>query len=240
MERNAYNELMNWKKSSQRKPLLLQGARQVGKTYLVNQFSKTEYSTQVYLNFEQNPHLHELFAGDLKPRNLIEKISLYIGQKVNPDDTLIFFDEIQVVPGAITSLKYFNEQAPEFHIIAAGSLLGVSLGKKSSFPVGNVNFMTLYPMSFSEYLTAIGEGLLLDHLLKMDIAKAIPDIFQGRLIQHLKMYLFLGGLPEVIQNYITNQDIAAVRNIQNDILKAYQRDFSKYADKHQVIKTSEV
>lgn len=239
MERNAYNELMSWKKSIHRKPLMMQGARQVGKTYLVNQFSKTEYSNQVYLNFEQYPDLRELFAGDLNPQNLIEKISLYIGQKVTADDTLIFFDEIQVVPEAITSLKYFNEQAPEFHIIAAGSLLGVSLGKKSSFPVGNVNFFTLYPMSFSEYLKATGEGLLLDHLLNMDLAKAIPDIFHERLIQHLKMYLYLGGMPEVVQDYIDNQDIAAVRNIQNDILNAYQRDFSKYTDKHQAIKTSE-
>jgi predicted AAA+ superfamily ATPase len=240
MERTAYKELMNWKDNPKRKPLLLQGARQVGKTYLVNKFGETEYSNYIHLNFEENPDIHELFTGELNPWKIIEKIGLYIGQKVNETDTLIFFDEIQAVPEVLTSLKYFNEQAPEYHIIAAGSLLGVSLGKSSSFPVGNVNFLKLYPMSFIEYLMAVDEHLLLEHLMKMKRIESLPEVFHERLIHHLKLYLFLGGMPEVLQDYINHSDIASVRNIQNDILEAYQRDFSKYTDRNQAVKTLEV
>jgi len=145
MKRTMYQQLLTWKKSRNRKPLLLQGARQVGKTFLVNKFGKNEYSNFIYLNFEQNTELHTLFTGNLEPSNIIENISLYLNKKINSADTLIFFDEIQTAPDVLTSLKYFYEHAPEYHIIAAGSLLGVSVGKKTSFPVGKVNFLTLYP-----------------------------------------------------------------------------------------------
>lgn len=240
MERALYKELINWKNNSKRKPLLLQGARQVGKTYLVNQLGNAEYSNYIHLNFEQNPDLASLFRGELDPRKIVDNIGLYLGQKVRADDTLIFFDEIQVVPEVLTSLKYFNEQADEYHIIAAGSLLGVSVGKRSSFPVGNVNFLTLYPMSFVEYLSAIGEELLLEHLMTLIKAEALPDVIHEKLLQYLKMYLFLGGMPEVLQDHINNSDIESVRKIQYDILEAYQRDFSKYTDRNQAIKTSEL
>jgi len=240
MERTLYSDLRKWKNSKVRKPLLLQGARQVGKTYLVSQFGKSEYSDFVYLNFEQNPLAHELFKDNLDSRVIVDKISLYFGRKVNPDDTLIFFDEIQVVPAALTSLKYFNEEANEYHIIAAGSLLGTSIGKQSSFPVGKVNFLKLFPLSFMEYLNAIGEQLLLEYVKNNNKAEALPEIFHHKLIQHLKMYLYCGGMPEVVQDYIKNNDIASVRKIQNEILDAYKRDFSKYTDKSQAIKTSEV
>ena len=142
MKRSAYKELINWKNNVDRKPLVLQGARQVGKTYLVNEFGKQEYKNLYYLNFEQDPSLSTLFDFSIKPENIINNISLYIGEKIKSDDTLLFFDEIQIAPRVLTSLKYFQEQTPEFHIIAAGSLLGVSIGMENSFPVGKVNFLT--------------------------------------------------------------------------------------------------
>lgn len=240
MKRTLYNSLLDWKISKNRKPLLLQGARQVGKTYLINRFGKNEYSDYIYLNFEQNPDLKTLFAGDLNPENIVSNISLLIGRKIIPKDTLLFFDEIQAAPEAITSLKYFYEQAPEFHIISAGSLLGVSVGKQASFPVGKVNFMTMYPMSFIEYLNAFGGELLAENLMKIKIPEPIPDLLHEKLLNHLKMYLFLGGMPEVLQSYIDEKDIALARKIQNEILEAYQRDFSKYTDGSQAIKTSEL
>ncbi len=240
MKRTLYKFLLEWKNSLNRKPLLLQGARQVGKTYLINRFGKNEYSDYVYLNFEQNPDLKTLFTGNLDPENIINNISLLIGRKIIPNDTLLFFDEIQAASVAITSLKYFYEQAPEFHIISAGSLLGVSVGKQSSFPVGKVNFITMYPMSFIEYLNAFGAELLAEKLMNIRNVEPLPGILHEKLLNHLKMYLFLGGMPEVLQSYIDERDIALTRKIQNEILDAYQRDFSKYTDRSQAIKTSEL
>lgn len=239
MKRSAYNHLVKWKNSEKRKPMILQGARQVGKTYLVNMFGETEYENYIYLNFEQDKNLHSLFDKALNPEVLINNISLYIGKKIVSTGTLLFFDEIQVAPAVLTSLKYFREQAPQYHIIAAGSLLGISVGKETSFPVGKVNFLTLYPMSFSEYLIALGEDPLVDNLKKIIKPEPLPDAIHNKLLSQLKMYLYLGGMPEVIQDYIDNKDIASVRLIQNEILKAYERDFSKYAEKGQVVKISE-
>jgi len=240
MKRTLYNKLLAWKQNKKRKPLLLQGARQVGKTYLINQFGKNEYRDFVHLNFEQNPDLDTLFKKELSPEKIINNISLYLGRKINSADTLLFFDEIQVVPKVLTSLKYFCEQAPEYHIVAAGSLLGVSVGKKSSFPVGKVNFMTLYPMTFLEYLTAFKEDLLAENLKNKTQAQALPELIHKKLLTHLKTYLFLGGMPEVLQDYSDSKDIASAREIQNDILEVYKRDFSKYTDKSQAVRTSEV
>ncbi len=240
MKRTLYGDLLSWKDSNNRKPLLLQGARQVGKTYLINEFAQNEYSDYIYLNFEQNPDLKTLFKGDLNPQNIINNISLYTGEKIHSSDTLIFFDEIQAAPEAITSLKYFYEQSPDYHIISAGSLLGVSVGKQSSFPVGKVNFMTLYPMSFAEYLTAFGEELLVDRLVNIKNIESLPEIIHEKLVNHLKMHLYLGGMPEVLQGYLDNKDVATARKTQKEILEAYYRDFSKYTDKPQAIKTSEL
>ena len=240
MKRTLYKELQNWKESKNRKPLLLQGARQVGKTYLINEFGKNEYSNYIYLNFEQNLDLISLFKDNLSPDVILNNISLYIGKKINFKDTLIFFDEIQFVPRAITSLKYFHEQAPEYHIIAAGSLLGVSVGKQSSFPVGQINFMTLYSMSFSEYLLAFDEELMLKELLNSSKIDALSDVLHKKMIMHLKMYLYLGGMPEVLQAYLEKKDIILSRKIQLEILQAYQRDFSKYTNTSQVLKTLEL
>jgi len=240
MRRILYKNLLLWKNSRNRKPLLLQGARQVGKTYLVDEFGHNEYSDFIYLNFEQDPDLKTLFTGSLNPQNIIKNISLYIGQKITSDDTLIFFDEIQVVQDVLTSLKYFYEQTPDYHIIAAGSLLGVSVGKQSSFPVGKVNFMAMYPMNFTEYLTAFGEELLAKKLMNTQTVEALPEILHEKLLNQLKMYLYLGGMPEVLQDYLDNEDIASAREIQIEILEAFQRDFSKYTEKSQAIKTSEL
>lgn len=240
MKRTLYKNLVDWKNSNKRKPLLLQGARQVGKTWLVKEFGKNEYSDYVYLNFEQNSELQTLFTGEKKPEKIISNISLVIGRRINPDDTLLFFDEIQIAPEVLTSLKYFCEEAPEYHVIAAGSLLGISVGKQSSFPVGKVNFLTLYPMTFIEYLTAVGEDLMAEKLMTMSKPEPLPEILHEKMLGHLKMYLYLGGMPEVLQDYLDHGDIALVRQIQNEILEAYQRDFSKYTDKNQAIKTSEL
>ena len=240
MKRELYNDLISWKNSSNRKPLLLQGARQTGKTYLVTQFAKNEYQDFVYLNFEQDPDLKTLFAGTLKAEKIIENISLYINKKIEPEYTLLFFDEVQIVPEVITSLKYFYEQSPNFHIIAAGSLLGVSVSSHKSFPVGKVNFLTLYPMNFYEYLLAFGKELLAEKLKNKTDAEALPELIHKELIELLKKFLFLGGMPEVLKTYLDTGDIELIRKIQNEILEAYQRDFSKYTTKREAVRISEV
>ena len=240
MKRKLYNNLLEWKKSKNRKPLLLQGARQVGKTYLVTEFGKKEYAGFVYLNFEQNPQLKTLFQDNLNPKSILENIAIYTGQKIYPHETLLFFDEIQIVPEVLTSLKYFQEQVPDYHVIAAGSLLGVSVGKTTSFPVGKVNFLTMYPMSFIEYLWAEKEELLAVKLTEIKKISPLPEILHAKLIKFYKQYLFVGGMPEVVNSYATEKDMVIVRKIQNEILEAYQRDFSKYTEKSQTVKTAEL
>ena len=240
MKRALYKELLKWKSENSRKPLLLQGARQVGKTYLINKFAKNEYKNYIYLNFEADTTLRTLFDTSLQPYKIIESLSFYLNKKINAQDTLLFFDEIQAAPRALTSLKYFCEEAPEYHIIAAGSLLGVSVGKQSSFPVGKVDFMTMYPMNFIEYLKASGNNMLAEHLEQKKSVETIPEIIHNKLMYHLKIYLFVGGMPEVLQNYFDYDDHLLVRKIQHNILMAYERDFSKYTDKTQAIKTSEL
>lgn len=235
-----YKSLLSWKTSRRRKPLLLQGARQVGKTYLVEEFGRKEYIEFYNLNFEKNPQLSLLFSNELNPEKIISNIGLYFGKKITSINTLLFFDEIQAAPNVLKSLKYFYEQTPEYHIIAAGSLLGVSIGKEISFPVGKVNFLTMYPMSFTEYLKATGEDLILDEYNNFSKIEHFQDIIHDKLINYLKMYMFLGGMPEVLNDYIKNNDIETAREIQNEILEAYSRDFSKYADKNQAIKNSEI
>lgn len=240
MKRQLYTQLLEWKESNRRKPLLLQGARQVGKTWLISEFGKNEYDNFIYLNFEETPELRSFFDGNKNPYEIIENLGLYLGKKIEEKGTLICFDEIQVAPQALTSLKYFQEKSPEFHLIAAGSLLGVSLGKVSSFPVGKVNFLTLYPLSFSEYLVAIGEDLLLTKVSNHPLEVSFPEVLHQKLLAHLKRYLFLGGMPEVVSHYLENQDIKIAREIQLEIIQAYQQDFSKYTAADQAIKTSEV
>jgi uncharacterized protein len=240
MKRIAYNLLTDWKNNPRKKPLVLQGARQVGKTWIVDIFGKNEYRHYIKLNFELDPTLNTLFAESLDPAILIEKISLYLNKAINPKDTLLFFDEIQLCPQALTSLKYFYEKAPEYNIIAAGSLLGISLGKQSSFPVGKVNFLSIGPMSFVEYLWAQGENRLGDQLLNTNPDHTWPDYLHEKLSNYFKLYLFIGGMPEAVQEYITHRDIVKVRKIHKEILQAYQNDFSKYSEPKVAVKINEV
>lgn len=240
MKRLLYSHLKKWGKSANRKPLLLQGARQVGKTYLVEEFGKNEYEQFITLNFEEDPGLKTLFEENLNPGTILENIGIYFGRKITPENTLLFFDEIQVVPEVLTSLKYFSEKAQEYHIIAAGSLLGVSIGKPTSFPVGKVNFLTMHPMNFTEFLWATDEELLAEKLNNLSSIKPLPDIIHDKLLKLYKQYLYTGGMPEVLQNYVETKDIALVRQTQIEILEAYKRDFSKYAGKTQALKTAEV
>ncbi len=239
MRRKIYSDLLKWKENPSKKPLLLQGARQVGKTYIVSQFGKNEYANFIYINFEQDKTLKTFFEGSLNPISIIENIGLYLGRKIESKDSLIFFDEIQDVPNAITSLKYFYEQSPEFHIIAAGSLLGVSIGKDHSFPVGKVNFISLFPLSFSEFLEAAGEATL-QYLINEGPLRKLAEPIHEKLNGLYKKYLYLGGMPEVLAQYFEYQNIEDARNIQQELLKAYERDFSKYTDKNQAIKTSDI
>ena len=230
MKRKAYLDLLKWKSSKSRKPLLLQGARQVGKTYLVNEFANNEYSEFFYFNFEKKPDLIPLFKGSLDPAEIIQKLSLYIGKKISSKETLIFFDEIQVCPEAIISLKYFCESAPQYHLIAAGSLLGVSVGKSGSFPVGKVNFMTLYPMSFTEFLSAFDDELASEYISFGKLEK-IDEVNHNRLNEKFRLYLYLGGMPEVIANYTENKDITECRRVMDDLIISFRADFAKYKDK---------
>lgn len=240
MRRELYHNLIEWKKDTRRKPLLLQGVRQVGKTWLIEHFGKNEYTNYIYVNFEETPEAKSIFSSDLIPQKIIENIGLWKNIKINKTDTLIFFDEIQLCPEAITSLKYFQEKAPEYHVISAGSLLGVSIGKSTGFPVGKVNFLTLYPLSFKEFLMALNEDLLVERLTLHQVEKSIPEIVHTKLIDYFKMYLFLGGMPEVIRDYIENKDIKGARQIQFEILKSYHRDFSKYASSFEALKIAAI
>ena len=240
MNRTAYQDLIAWKLNAARKPLLVQGARQVGKTWLLKEFGRKEYAACAYFNFEETPALASLFDGDLKPDKVIEALSAYHDQSIVPSKTLLFFDEIQACPRALTSLKYFREQMPEVHLVAAGSLLGVSVGKTTGFPVGNVHFLTMYPLSFLEFLDALGEDVLLALLRGKHDFEPLAGLLHEKLSGLLRVFLFTGGMPEAVQCYRQTRDYAAVRAIQKDILNAYHRDFSKYTTPTQAVRVSEV
>lgn len=228
MKRHLFQALLQWKQSPDRKPLVLLGARQVGKTYLMQHFAKEVYQDMVYCNFEEDPGLATLFDGKLSADYLIEQLSFYMNRKIKVDNTIIIFDGVQACPRALTSLKYFNEASNVYHIIAAGSLLGVSIGRAASFPVGKVNFMQLYPLNFSEYLQAIGEDLLKTLLEEKKEMNPLPEAIHEKLMHHFRIFLFIGGMPEVVASYCTYQDIQKVRTIQKNIQNSYANDFSKY------------
>ncbi len=238
MERKIYKELLAWKNSTDRKPLILQGARQVGKTYIVNYFAGKEYSNSVYCNFEKDDGLADFFK-DLTPEKIIRKLSLYKRKEIFQENTLIIFDEIQACPEAITSLKYFNEEANGYHIIALGSLLGVSVNRGNfSFPVGKVQFMTLYPLDFEEYLMARGEDGLIE-LIRECYERNTPldSAFHERALDYYKEYLFVGGMPEAVEEYGKNHNPELVRIIQQTILESYQNDMGKYNRQSEIPKT---
>ena len=227
MYRTAMEKLYRWKESKRRKPLIIEGARQVGKTWLMKEFGRQEYTNTVYINFDSNSIMTELFASDLNTERLIMGIELYVGRKIDPNNTLLIFDEVQEVPRALSSLKYFYENAPQYHIVCAGSLLGIALHGGTSFPVGKVDFLHLYPLSFKEFLMAT-EGEQFARLLEQqDFSMITP--FKQKYIDALKQYYFVGGMPEAVESLAEEKDFNEVRNIQKRILAAYEQDFSKHA-----------
>ena len=227
MYRSAMEQLNKWKQKTNKKPLIIRGARQVGKTWLMKEFGKTAYEKAVYINFDNNPQMKELFSLDMRIDRIIMGIELYVGHKISPHNTLLIFDEVQEVPKALSSLKYFNETAPEYQIVCAGSLLGIALHQGTSFPVGKVEFMDLYPLSFTEFMRAMGKEQFVDLLDKGDFEMA--TMFRQDYVDLLKYYYYVGGMPEVVQSFVDNRDFNEAREIQERILAAYEQDFSKHA-----------
>ncbi len=234
MYRYAIENLDKWKNSKNRKPLIIEGARQVGKTWIMKEFGKKSYNKTVYINFDSNVQMAELFSIDLNVERIIMGLELYAGHKINPVDTLIIFDEVQEVPKALSSLKYFYENAPEYHIVCAGSLLGIALHEGTSFPVGKVDFLKLYPLSFKEFLMAIGLERFAELLDKKDYD--MIKSFKQTYIDALKQYYYVGGMPEVVASFADEKDFNEARKIQKRILTAYEQDFSKHAPKEIVPK----
>ncbi len=227
MYRTAMEQLQKWKARKRRKPLIIRGARQVGKTWLMKEFGARGYGQVVYVNFDNNERMRRLFEGSLEVERLVTGLELYAGHKIDPEDTLLIFDEVQEVPKALSSLKYFNEDAPQYQIICAGSLLGVALHQGTSFPVGKVEFLDLYPLSYLEFLMAVGKERHVELLKKGDYDMATT--FKQDYIDRLKQYYYVGGMPEAVQAFVDDRDLNEVRKIQQRILDAYAQDFSKHA-----------
>jgi hypothetical protein len=229
MKRYAYQKLLAWKKKVTRKPLLIQGARQVGKTYLIKEFGNNEYKQCVYLNFEEDKTLDLFFKKNLNPEEIIKSIELYKSIRINPEDTLIILDEVQASGNALNSLKYFNEKCPQYDIIAAGSLLGVVLLLESSFPVGQVNLMELFPLNFLEFLEALEYYNYVELINSLNSNTNILIPFHEKLVELLKLYYIIGGMPEAIVTYKKTEQLDDVRERQIEILKTYTYDFAKHA-----------
>lgn len=227
MYRFAIKSLYKWKESKNRKPLIIEGARQVGKTWLMQEFGKQAYADTVYINFDSNSRMAELFASDLDTDRLVLGLELYAGRKIDFSNTLLIFDEVQEVPKALSSLKYFYENTPQYHIICAGSLLGIALHSGTSFPVGKVDFLKLYPLSFKEFLMATGNKRFAELLDKQDYD--MTTSFKQTYVDALKHYYFVGGMPEAVLSFSEDKDFNEVRDIQKRILAAYEQDFSKHA-----------
>jgi len=227
MERVAMRDLISWKNKSGRKPLIIRGARQVGKTWLIKEFGKNEYAQTVYMNFESSKLLKTLFVDNFDIQRIITALQIESGLQINPENTLIILDEIQEAEGALASLKYFCENAPQYHIIAAGSMLGLALHNQTSFPVGKVEFLDLNPLNFTEFLLAMKQKALLDLLKSRDWV--LIKSFKGKYIQLLRQYYYIGGMPEVVLSYTLKDDFKEVRAIQKRILMGYEHDFSKHA-----------
>ncbi|MDR0322791.1 MAG: ATP-binding protein [Treponema sp.] len=226
MRRNITESLLQWKESSERKPLIIQGARQVGKTWLMKEFGRNFYASTVYINFDDMRIFHDLFIPDLNIKRIIASLEQIMRVKINADNTLIIFDEIQECNRALVSLKYFCENAPEYHIIAAGSFLGVAIHEDNSFPVGKVEIKTLYPLNFFEFLTAIGEEGLVEAAVTQDYAYI--QGLKNRYIELLKHYYYTGGMPEAVLTFAQERNLERVREVQHAIIAGYSADFSKH------------
>jgi len=236
MKRDNYQHLNAWKNSTRRKPLVLNGARQVGKTHAIKYFGKTAYKNTAYLNFEKDEKLGRYFEDTLDPKELVRILSIHTEVEIEPHQTLLILDEIQECPKALNSLKYFCEEANEYHVAAAGSLLDVKTAGEKGFPVGKVNFLHLYPLTFFEFLDAMGQEKTRQFLEGYSSYEPIPAPLHEKLIDLLKYYLFIGGMPEVVAEYVKSEKLTVVREIQDEILNAYERDFAKHAPPHEIMK----
>ncbi|MDO9699679.1 ATP-binding protein [Glaesserella parasuis] len=226
MQRKILQSLQNWKQNLNRKPLIIQGARQVGKTWAMKHFGEQSFEQVAYINFDNNPRMKTLFSGDYDINRLILGLKIESGVDIQAHNTLIIFDEVQEAPQALSSLKYFYENAPEFYIVSAGSLLGMSLHHQVSFPVGKVDFLPLYPMDFHEFLLAVGKQDLVELLNLKDWS--LISAMKSRYIELLRQYYFVGGMPEAVKVFIETQNVDAVRQVQKNLLMAYEQDFSKH------------
>lgn len=240
MKRDIYHHLEEWKRSARRKPLVLNGARQVGKTYALKHFGKTSYEKTAYLNFEKDEKLARYFEETLDPKELLKILSIHTEIEIKPQHTLLIFDEIQECPKALNSLKYFCEEANEYHVAAAGSLLGVKTAGEKGFPVGKVNFLHLYPLTFFEFLSALGHEKTRIFLEELQTCEPLPAPLHEKLIQLLKIYFFIGGMPEAVAEYAKTENLSVVREIQLEILNAYEKDFAKHAPTHEIMKITTV
>ena len=238
MKRFALENLKNWKEKPDKKPLLIHGARQVGKTWLMQEFGKKYYKNVAYIWFEDNVRMKNLFADDLDPKRLLIGLEAETHQKIIPGETLIIFDEIQACPKVLTSLKYWSEDAPEYDIVAAGSMLGIFLHEGVSFPVGKVDFMDLRPMSYCEFLGAMGEEQLCKLLEDRDWK--LIKVFRDKFLSYLRLYFYIGGMPEVVQSFVNKKDLFEARAIQKKILKSYEGDFSKHIPGIEILKVSQM
>ncbi len=227
MERLLMNDLIKWRSSQRRKPLIIEGARQVGKTWLMKEFGRLYFKNVAYINFDDNERMRNVFSGNLDIPRLISALMVESGVAIEPEETLLIFDEVQEVPRALTSLKYFCENAPEYVIVAAGSLLGIALHQGTSFPVGKVDFLSLYPMTFQEFLMASGEGAFAELLKKGDYE--MIRMFSSKYSELLRRYYYVGGMPEVVSTYLETDDLYEVQRLQKELLNYYSSDFSKHA-----------
>ena len=230
MKRNAIQALIKWKNSEDRKPMVLKGARQVGKTWLMKSFGRDYYDNFVYFNFEEEDELKSIFEANKNPQRIIELLSMIVGEKILPGKTLIIFDEIQECPEALNTLKYFKEKANEYHVIAAGSLLGTLLAQPKSYPVGMVNLLDIYPLTFDEFLEASDERLYA-YYCSIQKGQVIEDVFHNRLLEAYNYYLIIGGMPECVSSWITHKDPAKITKIQRELIEVYENDFSKHNGK---------
>lgn len=232
VERDIIKNLIQWKDTKNRKPLIIHGARQIGKTYIVKQFGKEYYENLIYVNFETNYELSSQIADSIDAKYIINKLELFYGEKIIPEKTLIFFDEVQANERALTSLKYFYEDAPEYHIIAAGSLLGIAINRENySFPVGKVQMMNMYALSFKEFLTAVGRENLINEIQKhFDNSEKMDKSIHELCLKLYRTYLVVGGMPEAVQMYLDEQKVISTLDVQSQILQSYERDMTKYAD----------
>lgn len=229
LKRALINDLIKWKENPKRKPLILKGVRQCGKTYLLKEFGKQYYESMAYFNFEENEALSKIFENDYSTGRIIFELGLSIGKTICPEKTLIILDEIQECGRAITAMKYFCENAPEYHIVCAGSLLGIAIRKQLSFPVGKVDFLTLYPMSFSEFLRAVDGDMLADYAEKFKKGDRIPEVIGEKLTTLLRQYYVTGGMPEVVKEWRDTHSIEGVERVQQAIISSYELDFAKHA-----------